>query len=434
MIDSRKRIDTSDYGQMLADNNVVLALKFESKNDVKDIIEKMKNEILGLNLRTEGEFYVQNKKEDIQVHQLPPSTYFKSIQEMTQWAAYKYVPDIHQELGTISVNDDTIVLHLNHSVSDGKYFAGVVNHICDETQIVPKSYFPITFDEEFSEEIKERLKSPPKFYDNDVNNTIFSNFGMKRIDCEKLHDCICDVKTFANYDLNTKKCKNLTAAIVTGYSLSLSALDRKETISHLGGSLAVDMRNVLKEKKIFNIANIIKNTRAVPSKKKNKKQKTNNPYTMNQANFFSIIPIAIPVSSSSKISECYKKINDNINTHTVLHKEDLFDLRCSMGFKNPKEKSEGVMAGFSNLGPIHIKSPIKDLYLFNLDFNIVFPYIILFSYSIIDERNNRNELHAQVRYECNGLTKNNQSFCQILLNITCKYSMKIKKLVKHSMN
>lgn len=155
---------------------------------------------------------------------------------------------------------------------------------------------------------------------------------MKRIDCEKLHDCICDVKTFANYDLNTKKCKNLTAAIVTGYSLSLSALDGKETISHLGGSLAVDMRNVLKEKKMNNIANIIKNTRALPSKK------TNNPITMNHANFFSIILIAIPVSSSSTIRECYKKINDIINTHTVLHKEDLFDLRCSMGLKTQKKK------------------------------------------------------------------------------------------------
>lgn len=197
--------------------------------------------------------------------------------------------------------------------------------------------------------------------------------------------------------------------------MSLSALDGKETISHLGGSLAVDMRNVLKEKKMNNIANIIKNTRALPSKK------TNNPITMNHANFFSIIPIAIPVSSSSTIRECYKKINDIINTHTVLHKEDLFDLRCSMGFKNPKEKSEGVMAGFSNLGPIHIKSPIKDLYLFNLDFNIVFPYIILFSYSIIDERNNRNELHAQVRYECNGLTKKQS----IILSNSFKHYLQI---------
>lgn len=67
-------------------------------------------------------------------------------------------------------------------------------HFGDNPKNLNDFYFPLTFDDEFSEEIKERLKSPPKFYDCDTNNTIFTKFGMKRVDCEILHDSLYDVK------------------------------------------------------------------------------------------------------------------------------------------------------------------------------------------------------------------------------------------------
>lgn len=53
----------------------------------------------------------------------------QSIQQMTEWAAYKYKPNIYKDLGTIAANDDTIIFHLNHPVSDGIYIAGLCRHI-----------------------------------------------------------------------------------------------------------------------------------------------------------------------------------------------------------------------------------------------------------------------------------------------------------------
>lgn len=249
MLSLRKAIDSSEYYNIISGNSVVLAMKFNDKETVKHVIEKMKNEILGLNLRVDGNFFVKRNKEDIKVHDIPSSTHFESIQKLTEWTTYKYIPNMKHELGTISANDDTIVLNLNHSVSDGKYIAGVVNHLSDEIRKQIDNFFPITFDEEFSEEIKERLKSPPKFYENDLNITIFSKFGMKRVDREILHDSVYDTKSFSNYDPKKKVCSNMTAAILTGYSLSLSILEGKDDVFNIGGSLAVDMRKVLKEKK-----------------------------------------------------------------------------------------------------------------------------------------------------------------------------------------
>lgn len=48
---------------------------------------------------------------------------------MTELAAYQYLPNIYNELGTIAANDDTIILYLNHSVSDGKNIAGLARHL-----------------------------------------------------------------------------------------------------------------------------------------------------------------------------------------------------------------------------------------------------------------------------------------------------------------
>lgn len=52
-------------------------------------------------------------------------------------------------------------------------------------------YFPIAFDDEFSEEIKERLKKPPTFFENDVNYTKFRNFDEEKSDKKILYDDIC---------------------------------------------------------------------------------------------------------------------------------------------------------------------------------------------------------------------------------------------------
>lgn len=411
MINRSQKLTPIDSQQLLSGNNAVLALKFDNNNVIKEIIEKMKDEVLGLNLKIENNSMVQKKKENIIVHQLPPSSNFKSIQQMTEWAAYKYIPNIYQELGTIAANDDTIILHLNHPVSDGKYIAGLCRHIGDKPVKIKDSYFPITFDEEFTEEIKERLKKPPKFFQNDVNYTKFKNFGMKKISKELLFDDIYDTKSFSNYNPIKKTCHNLTAAIVTGYSLSLSALDNQSTVFHLGGSMSSNMRNILREKKLNHIPNLLAYNNRKPKIDINKYQNFSSnhtiedPITNKHANFFTVVPISAPVTPYTKIDECYKRLNKRLKSQFNETKEDLFDFRCSFGYENPKISDDGIMICFSHLGPIYIRPPVTDLYLFNLDFNIAFPEIILLTYSIIDERKDRNEFHSQVRYGCNGLTE-----------------------------
>ena len=398
---SKKRISPFELNQVLGANYVILTLKFDDKDTVKDTVEKLKDEIIGINLRLEGNYLVRRKKEDIQVHQLPPSSNFDSIYSMTSWASTKYLPNFKHEMGTISCNDDTIILNLNHAICDGKYIAGVAHHIGDPLVKPTNSYFPITLDEEFKSEVEERLTKPPSFFRNDKNNTIFHDFGMEKTPTELLYDEFYDTKTFSNYDSKKKICKNLTSAIVTGYCLSAMALQGDTEITHIGGSMACDMRNELRNKKINHIENIFHQN----SPYNRDRNDPNDPITLNHTNIFAVCPITAKISPDTKINECYSRLNQCLRRHFDSNKEDLFDYRSTMGKENPEDVSNGIMICYSNLGPIRVKKPVKDLYLYNMCINRAFDFAIpLLTYAIIDESNDRNEFHSQVRYEGNGLT------------------------------
>lgn len=84
-------------------------------------------------------------------------------------------------MGTISFNDDTVIININHAICDGKYIVGVAHHIGDILMKPTNNYIPITIDEEFKSEVKGRLQKPPIFFRNDKNNTIFHGFGMKKL-------------------------------------------------------------------------------------------------------------------------------------------------------------------------------------------------------------------------------------------------------------
>lgn len=401
---SKKKISPFDLNQIQGANYVVLTLKFDDKRIVADIVEKLKYEVLGLNIRLDGDFLVQKRKEEVKVHQLPPSSKFDSIHSMTAWASTKYLPNVNREIGTIAANEDTIILNINHALCDGKYIVGVAEHIGDPPKKLNDSYFPTTLDEEFSAEVKERLQKPPIFFRNDKNNTIFHGFGMKKTPVELLYDEFYDTKTLSNYDPKKKLCKNLTSAIVTGYSLSAMALQGDKELTHIGGSMACDMRNELKNKKLNHIENIFHPNS--PSTVKNIEKNHNKPITLNHTNVFTVAPITAKISPDMKISECYNRLNKCLKDHFNLNKQDLFDYRSTMGQTNPENTDNGIMICFSNLGPIHVKKPVKDLYLYNMCINSAFDFAIpLLTYAIIDDKNDRNEFHSQIRYEGNGLTE-----------------------------
>ena len=137
------------------------------------------------------------------------------------------------------------------------------------------------------------------------------------------------------------------------------------------------------------------------------------------------------ISPDTTIGECYNRLNKCLRGHFNSNKEELFDYRSTMGQKNPEDVSNGIMICFSNLGPVLVKKPVKDLYLYNMCINGAFSFAIpLLTYAIIDDRCDKNEFHSQIRYEGNGLTEKQAVLMQKSLKHylqTCNTSSTLKE-------
>ncbi|KAK8845194.1 hypothetical protein M9Y10_021376 [Tritrichomonas musculus] len=81
-------------------------------------------EVIGLNLRVEGDMMVEKLDKNIPIHELPPSSKFETIAQMKEWATSQFLPDISKELATLASNDDAVIISINHAVCDRKDIAG----------------------------------------------------------------------------------------------------------------------------------------------------------------------------------------------------------------------------------------------------------------------------------------------------------------------
>lgn len=378
----RRKAGGLDQSHFISQNIATLVMKLD-KCHIGDIVEKLKNEVLGLNLRFDGEMIIQKEKKDVEIYQIPPSSKFGSIQKMAEWATDVHRPIVKRQLGTLGYNDDTIIIALNHGVCDGKYIAGIANYIGDKQKDLHNNYFPVPFDDEFKEELEERKKSPPSYFSISPTHTRFDKYGMKKGDHEVLYDGIADVHSFKNYNPKSDKCSNLTASIVTGYCLSVSALQGEQNVFKLGGSMACNMRDVLREKK--HNPNVI---------------------TMNHTNFYTVVPMGCHVTPYTRLGECYRLLNKDLKDKFKMN-QPLFDYRDSLDHPLARPLIDpGLMICFSHLGPIYLRKPLKDVYLYNVALHGIFSTAIpLLTYTIHDEERKRNEFHSQVRYVSNGLTE-----------------------------
>lgn len=260
------------------------------------------------------------------------------------------------------------------------------------------------------------MKNSPSFYQNDPNNVIFTNFGKKKCNNELLHDCVYDTQTFSIYDKKKKVCKNLTSAIVTGFTLAMSALNEDQSISHVGGSMACNMCGILQDKKEHHIANILN-----PSSNQvyniNTKEREES-ITLRHTNIFTVVPLTAPVTKNTKIDECYKSLSTSLKNRFNTNKIDLFNFRNGLDNLDKLKVGDGIMACFSHMGPIRVESPAKEIYLYNKIFDRAFSFAIpLLTYAIIDQKKGKNEFHSQIRYDGNGLTERQA----ILLNESLKH-------------
>ena len=201
-------------------NSVTMGIQLESPHLVSDIVEKLKKEIIGLNLRYENGYFFKRDKE-IKVRELPK---VDDLRSLTNYVVYSSKPDYKEECGEIYKNNDTIILRINHALADGKYLVGILDHLTDKVKQIDNP-FPIDFPSTFSKELSERRKLPQTYIEElDLYSRLTKRFGQLG-GPELLGEIIFDVQSFQNYNKKTKKCSNITPSITTGYCIGILALE-----------------------------------------------------------------------------------------------------------------------------------------------------------------------------------------------------------------
>lgn len=167
------------------------------------------------------------------------------------------------------------------------------------------------------------------------------------------------------------------------------ALQGDTELMHIGGSMACNLRNELRNKKINHIENIFHQNSPFVRDKSN----INDLISLNHTNIYMVCPITAKISPDTTINECYSRLNQCLWHHFNTNKEELLDYHSTMGKENPEDASNDIMNCFSNLGQIRVKKPVEDLNLYNMWINKAFDFgIPLQTYAIIDESNDRKKI------------------------------------------
>lgn len=372
---SRQKATLFENVQLSSCNSVTIGIQFDNPSFIPDIIEKLKKEIISLNLRYENGYFFKRNKE-IKVRELPK---VDDLRALTNYVVYNSRPNYEEECGEVYKGNDCIILRINHSLADGKYLVGILDHITDKTKTYDNP-FPVDFTSTFSKELEERRKQPQTYIEElDIYSHLTKRFGQLG-GPELLGEIIFDVHSFKNYNKQTKKCTNITPSITTGYSLGILALEdlfkkNENNIYKIGGPMVVDMRPEMKTKP-----------------------------TLNTANMYTIIPSGCVFNGDETIGKVFVDLRKKVK-EPFIKKSQLFDSPDSI--INPREnipQREDILGFFSQLGMVKIKSPVRDIIIYDKNYNdILFNATHIISYQIVDNRNDRNEFHYFHRYNTNGI-------------------------------
>jgi hypothetical protein len=136
---------------MGADSWCQLAMVVESKSARDFLIDRLKSQVLGFQLRVENGRFVSAPGREIPVHDLP--SHFPTLEHASTWMTHATMPRKDQVLASLAANDTTVILNVYHVCSDGGYFKMIVDHIFDGAVSVPGP-LPIAPEEVFARQLR----------------------------------------------------------------------------------------------------------------------------------------------------------------------------------------------------------------------------------------------------------------------------------------
>ena len=142
------------------------AIEVNHPSELKPFLEKIINATSGLFIKTDGYNLISNNvsKDCIKIQKIPKG--IKTLQGCCDWLYNSLTPNTDHALASIAADDTRIVVNSNHALTDGGYYAQLLQDIQDPSaDHLFKKIAPIPGDlrknllkKEFDEFLKDKAK------------------------------------------------------------------------------------------------------------------------------------------------------------------------------------------------------------------------------------------------------------------------------------
>lgn len=223
--------------------NTHLGMQFEDPSFIPTAVERCKERILGLYLRSDGHNVISTKA-PITVNEIPRTC--RDAGEATRWVIAHHMPKPHERLATLSAGKNTVVLSFNHMVADGTLLLQTIHNIAKDFK-VKLPLLPVAAETTFADEIADLKRKPEeKFPEFSLYKPRYPEHSPHLKDDQTLRviEYRTPVSELACLDKSKGIPHNLTEALLNSYLLSVCA-SNNEYDGKLSAYSCVNLRQYL---------------------------------------------------------------------------------------------------------------------------------------------------------------------------------------------
>ena len=353
----RKLTPMEDYSIKWRPSMIQLALDIEDPRAIPKCVETLKNVTSSLHLRCDDTKVYQTTKEP-PIHKLPE--HLTNLEDCIQWTLLYAPVSTTWPMGTISVSSHKVVLNSTHAFLDGHGFVDLINEIMNPTVkglIDPR---PVPMEHVLKKELQS---CEPYALDlRDTSFTHFKNVAPKQPDYGDVLELVayqCPAEQLSCYE--NGKVKGLTEWISASMILAAKAIH--DLGDEFGIQAAVDMRQHLPPEELSWHTSSLSGTIGL---------RAGHPKTVNEL-----------------LNRLRSSLNDALKTKQAI-KSTKWLIQTEGKETLPHN---GLVLYISNVGPIRIKRPVRDL-MMRVNQEAPEDASVTASYSVISETANIVKTHT----------------------------------------
>ena len=342
---------------------VQLSFDISEPSYVTDLIDQLSRSVVGLHLKTDGKTLFST---NAPIEVIPIPHHLKTIQEATDYIAYDCAPKLSERLAVIGADRHRVILSVSHMCADGGYLQSLVDTLRGgRLPQVPTHLTPV--EEFFDREMKRHgasvkvLHVDPtlsRLYRKTVQTHILKN---PRAGCREIR---MPATELACYNPETKRLHGLTETL--WLSTVMSSFCHNGKAGPIGCSTCINMRQFIPKEHV----------------------------DLSFGNCYSAVTVNAEYDKTATVEDVAKRLRADFRDK--MKRGMQYEYMNAMMRDYNLQGIEGAGCEVSNIGPLVIQDPIRDVRCSVSGSGGDAPYYSLLSFSV--QKQKMNDVIVQIQY------------------------------------